>query len=189
MTFFGCVIFQCKDQTHLKFARHGNDNFHFSNILLCMHGLPHRIPTFLQWQDSMIFHDISIFFLQISRCNFHFSTRPLQTLDSLTSLAVALEVGWFETNKTLVKLWYIFPKLTGLTGLITGLITLNKIKSVLTRTENPIFQVSSHFSLTFYKILKFYDISMTGKATVIFKGFQVLWEPEFSFNINSVITF
>ena len=33
------------------------------------------------------------------------------------------------------------------------------------------FQVSSHYSMIFCKISKFHDISMTGKAFIIFPGF------------------
>ena len=46
------------------------------------------------------------------------------------------------------------------------------MKSALTITEILIFQVPSHFSMIFFKILNFHDISMSGKATVIFPGFQ-----------------
>ena len=52
----------------------------------------------------------------------------------------------------------------------TGVITPKRLLSMFTITENLIFQVYSHFSMIFYKILKFHDISMTGKATVIFQS-------------------
>ena len=42
----------------------------------------------------------------------------------------------------------------------------------MTTTKNLIFPgINSHFSMIFYKILKFHDISMTGKAPIIFQGF------------------
>ena len=45
-------------------------------------------------------------------------------------------------------------------------------KTLVVRSELKFsfFQVSSHFSTIFCKISKFHDISMTGKAFIIFPG-------------------
>ena len=47
-------------------------------------------------------------------------------------------------------------------------------KTLVVRSELKFsfFQVSSSFSMIFCKISKFHDISMTGKAFIIFPGFQ-----------------
>ena len=46
-------------------------------------------------------------------------------------------------------------------------------KTLVVRSELKFsfFQVSSHFTMVFCKISKFHDISMTGKAFIIFPGF------------------
>ena len=61
-----------------------------------------RVPTFPQWQNPMIF--------PISRKFFKFpGVIFLSSNDCLTSLATALQVGSFETYRTLVKLWWDKP--------------------------------------------------------------------------------
>ena len=52
--------------------------------------------------------------------------------------------------------------------------TLEKLKSMLTTNEILIFPSFLSFSMTFFKILKFHNISMTGKVTVIFQ-FSRCW--------------
>ena len=54
-------------------------------------------------------------------------------------------------------------------------------KTLVVRNELKFsfFQVSSHFSMIFCKISKFHDISMTGKAFIIFPGAAgTLWKKD-----------